>query len=52
MPEKQKSKIVTVRLSPYYYNLFEKFMKHFNINTKSQTIRKMIEDGAKSNNIQ
>jgi len=52
MPEKQKSKIVTVRLSPYYYNLFEKLIKHFNIRTKSQTIRKLIEDGAKSNNIQ
>ena len=51
MPEKQKSKIVTVRLSPYYYNLFEKLIKHFNIRTKSQTIRKLIEDGAKSNNL-
>jgi|GEM_PF-4528473 len=52
MLEKQKSKIVTVRLSPYYYDLFEKLMKYFNIRTKSQTIRKMIKDGAKSNNIQ
>jgi len=52
MPEKQKSKLITVRLSPYYYDLFEKLMKHFNIRTKSQTIRKMIDDGAKSNNIQ
>jgi len=52
MLEKQKSKIVTVRLSPYYYDLFEKLMKRFNIRTKSQTIRKMIDDGAKSNNIQ
>jgi len=49
---KPKSRLITVRLSPYYYDLFEKFMKHFNIRTKSQTIRKMMEDGAKSNNIQ
>ena len=48
---KPKSRLVTVRLTPYYYDILEKLMKHFNIRTKSQTIRKMMEDGAKSNNL-
>jgi len=63
MPEEQNSnlesmpkpksnlKLVSLRLSPYYYNLLEKFMQQFNIKSKSQAIRKMMEDGAKANNI-
>jgi len=49
---KPKAKLVSLRLSPYYYELLEKFMKQYNIKSKSQAIRRMMEDGAKSNNIQ
>jgi len=48
---KPKSQPVSLRLGPYYYDLLEKFMKQYNIKSKSQAIRQMIEDGAKANNI-
>ena len=48
---KSNLRLVSLRLSPYYYNLLEKFMQQFNIKSKSQAIRKMMEDGAKANNI-
>ena len=48
---KPTSRPVSLRLGPYYYDLLEKFMKQYNIKSKSQAIRKMMEDGAKANNI-
>jgi len=46
-----KPRLVSLRLRPYYYDLLEKFMKKYNIKSKSQAIRQMMEDGAKANNI-
>jgi len=48
---KAQPKLVSLRLRPYYYDLLEKFMKQYNIKSKSQAIRQMMEDGAKANNI-